>query len=81
MPKPENKKSVYYITVDRIVTTRESFIIKHSNRVAAEKMAEKGKVEPFYTAQVSNHRKLKFTMVIPEDMVITEPIDGENLDG
>jgi len=80
MTPPENKKSIYYITIDRIVTTRESFLIKHSNRVAAEKLAEKGQVEPFYEAQFSNHRKLKFTAEIPEDVFTGQAIDGETLD-
>ena len=81
MTPPNNKKSIYYITIDRVVTTRESFIIRHSNQVAAEKLAEKSKVDPFYSAQLSNHRKLKFTMTIPDDVIDIVAIDGENVDG
>jgi hypothetical protein len=81
MKTPENKKSIHMITVDRIVVTREYYLIKHSNRTAAENMAVKGKVEPYYNAQASNHRKLKFTMELPEEFYPGQVIDGEAVDG
>jgi len=77
MKPTENKKSVYYITVDRIVTTREYYAIKHNNLGAAETLAIKGKVKPFYYAQLSNHRKHKFTMELPATTTLDNVIDGE----
>ena len=77
----KDKKSVCYIRVDREVVTAEYYAIKHNNRTDAEKLAIKGKVKPFHTAQVSNHRKLKHTIEIPEDVLTLEPIDGEAADG
>jgi hypothetical protein len=81
MLPPENKKSICYIRIDREVVTAEFYAIKHSNRTEAENLAVKGEVEPFHAAQVSNHRKLKFTMEIPEETYPGQVIDGEAVNG
>jgi len=76
--KPEqDKKSIYYITLHKTVTTVEYYSIKHGNRAAAERLAEKGLVTPWYSAQISNHRKVVFTMEIPENKAAIEAVDGE----